>query len=469
MQDLIIKTGTNIPYLLNDNEEKNIIIRIGVQPSDEIRKDFMEKERVNGGVNLCLVLDVSASMSTVVSNEGVERTGEYGYSEGVKVEYVRNGVSRFEVAKEAVEKLINNCHDEDVISLIIYNDLPKVVFKNIPGTQRDYMISEVSRVDVDGNTNISAAIREARMLMKEATDEKVKKIIFLTDGIPTCDTEEDGLREAEYVADDGISLDCLGIGNKEIKFSFLEKLSIPSNGRTNLIDNAEEAVRIFDNLFDKSRQVIMTNVKLVLSEISPLVRINDHYRGTPEKKYLGKAKISPEREYSINIGQIEKDQLYNFYFNATVSSKVSLRGPFNIMKTSVEYSVPELYGEKVMTNANVVVVEFGADSRKSRYRSSDIERDFNMVEIKRYEDEIEEASAAGNDAKVVNNLQKIINICEYLKNQELIDGYTAILEKYKDDKKLDMSKMNENRNTSTKIGDDGLIDSPLDIDSIFND
>ena len=39
-------------------------------------------------------------------------------------------------------------------------------------------------------------------------------------------------------------------------------------------------------LFDKSKQVIMTNVKLRLTEISPLVRITDHYRGTPEKKYL---------------------------------------------------------------------------------------------------------------------------------------------------------------------------------------
>ena len=40
MQDLVIKTGANIPYLLSDNEEKNIIVRVGVQPSDEIRKDF---------------------------------------------------------------------------------------------------------------------------------------------------------------------------------------------------------------------------------------------------------------------------------------------------------------------------------------------------------------------------------------------------------------------------------------------
>ena len=47
MQDLVIKTGANIPYLLSDNEEKNIIVRVGVQPSDEIRKDFMEKEKVN--------------------------------------------------------------------------------------------------------------------------------------------------------------------------------------------------------------------------------------------------------------------------------------------------------------------------------------------------------------------------------------------------------------------------------------
>ena len=56
-----------------------------------------------------------------------------------------------------------------------------------------------------------------------------------------------------------------------------------------------------------------------------------------------------------------------------------------------------------------------------------------------------------------------------MKNEELITGYKGILEKYREEKKLDMSKMNENRNTSTKIGDDGLINLPLDIESIFED
>ena len=233
MQDLVIKTGANIPYLLSDNEEKNIIVRVGVQPSDEIRKDFMEKEKVNSGVDLCLVLDVSVSMTDVIEEDNVE----YG--------------SRFKVAKKAVESLIKNSSDEDNLSLITYNDLPKVVFKNISGSDKDFMLSELNKVTASGNTNISAAIREARILMKEEVSDKVKKIIFVTDGIPTCDTEEDGIREAEYLGDDSISLDCLGVGNKDIKFSFLEKLSIPSNGRTDIISNGEEAVKIFHNLFDK--------------------------------------------------------------------------------------------------------------------------------------------------------------------------------------------------------------------------
>ena len=45
MQDLVIKTGANIPYLLSDNEEKNIIVRVGVQPSDEIKKTLWKKKK----------------------------------------------------------------------------------------------------------------------------------------------------------------------------------------------------------------------------------------------------------------------------------------------------------------------------------------------------------------------------------------------------------------------------------------
>ena len=42
------------------------------------------------------------------------------------------------------------------------------------------------------------------------------------------------------------------------------------------------------------------------------------------------------------------------------------------MKTSVEYCIPDMYGDNVKTNANVVVVEFGTDSRRSRYRVGDL-------------------------------------------------------------------------------------------------
>ena len=119
----------------------------------------MEKEKVNSGVDLCLVLDVSVSMTDVIEEDNVE----YG--------------SRFKVAKKAVESLIKNSSDEDNLSLITYNDLPKIVFKNISGSDKDFMLSELNKVTASGNTNISAAIREARILMKEEVSDKVKKII----------------------------------------------------------------------------------------------------------------------------------------------------------------------------------------------------------------------------------------------------------------------------------------------------
>lgn len=73
-----------------------------------------------------------------------------------------------------MESLIKNSSDEDNLSLITYNDLPKVVFKNISGSDKDFMLSELNKVTASGNTNISAAIREARILMKEEVSDKVK-------------------------------------------------------------------------------------------------------------------------------------------------------------------------------------------------------------------------------------------------------------------------------------------------------
>lgn len=456
--ELILNTAFDEPYLLNDNSEKQVKVCLGVHPSDEVRLKLQKNMNINLGVDICLVIDNSDSMRIIVSGAG-ERSGKTTNVEGVRAYTVTEGVTRLDIAKEAAKNLISSVRSIDNVSLIAYNDNPNIIFKNISGDNKSFMIEKISSIRAIGNTNMSAALREARGILSSNVNEKIRKVIFLTDGHPTSDTEEDGIRESNYLADNNITVDCLGLG-KDINFGFLEKLAMPTNGRTDVIHEGEEAKRIFAGLFEKSKEVIMTNVKLKLSYISNALRITEHYKGTPEKCYLGKVILGENRELELNIGQVERNQLYNYYFIVNIPAQVGYSGPFRIMKADVEYCIPELYGNKVITTSSNVVVEFGDKVCRQR-TTGEVNNGFLLAEVKRFEDEAEEAISKKNHAVVIDRYQKIINIYKNLGLEDMVRCFSDVLKQYTESGKVDLDKINAARNSSSKSGDTGLLNQPL--------
>lgn len=465
--ELIINSEFSRPYLLSDGKEKEVNILLDIFPSPEVRNKFEMRKSNNNGVDLCLVLDKSESMTFVVSEEGIIRTGKFGYSEGRRVEYVENATSKFQVAVKACEHLINVVRPEDNISLIVYNDNPEIIFTNISGDNKEFMINSLKNIKPEGNTNISVAISNAKMLLSNNNNGKVKKIIFLTDGVPTCDTEEAAIREAGYLKYDNINIDCLGIG-KDIKYSFLEKLSICTNGRTDIIENEKNAKDIFEKLFENAKDVIIDDVKVTIRNIGPYVRVNDHYTATPEKKYLGKAKLGLERKMSLNIGQVEKDQLYRYFLQATIRTPVEKRGLIKIMDIEMEYKIPALYGNETFTVSKSIAIECGTIKERANERIGKVENGLKLVLIKRLEDELEAAYNLNDEEKVIKAFKDILSLYEELGNTQFYKIYQKQLKEYIDTNNIDMQALNENRNSSSRQDDSGSLMNDLKIKDIVN-
>ncbi|WP_195469433.1 VWA domain-containing protein [Clostridium sp. D43t1_170807_H7] len=465
--ELIINSEVNTPYLLADGKEKEIKIQLDIFPSDEVRNTFSGRGFNNNGVDLCLVLDTSESMTYVVNEKDIVRTGRFGYSEGRRIEYVENGISRFKVAIKACEHLINTVRPQDNISLIVYNDNPTVVFKNIAGYNKEIMLNALKTIKVEGNTNISSAIFSARKLLSSNNNDKIKKIIFLTDGVPTCDTEESAIREASYLAYDNISIDCLGIGNG-IRYSLLENLAKQTNGRTDIIKKEAQAKEVFERLFENAKDVIINDVKVQIKNVAGNVRITDHYTATPEKKYLGKAKLGLSRSMSLNIGQVEKDQLYRYYLLGSITVPIQRNGYVKVMDVEIQYRIPAIYGNQVFTVTKTIELEFGTMFERSREIVGDVEKGFRGVIVKRLEDELEEYYNTKNHAKVVNTFNEIIRVYTELGNIDLIRKYSKQLDSYNESNKIDMQQLNENRNTSSKADDAGALERDLDTEELFN-
>ena len=453
--ELIVKPSFDNSYVLSEGRDKEIKVCIGIQPSDELRKYFDKKGELNLGVDLYLVIDNSKSMYDIVDNTGAKDTGETIIVEGVKKRLVRGGICKFDIAKDAAKKIVENVRDIDRVSLIVYNDEPKIVFSNKSKEDKHEMINLIDSCRGNGYTNMALPFRLVKDLVKRNDSGKVKKVIFLTDGVPTMGSEAESIEEAKNLGDEGVTIDCLGIG-KDINFSFLEKLSIKGNGRTEILKKGEDAVKIFEDLFQKSKEVIITNVALELTDISKMIRITEHYKGTPENKYLGKVKLSEKRELIFNIGQIERNQLYNYYFKVIVPDQQDYNGRLRLMAATVHYSVPGIHGNLRLSESVDVVIEVGTN-RSIIKRNGEVTTGFLLAEVKRYEDEAEDSLNKRERLKVIDRIEKIINIYEKLKMADMAKAYIDILQNYKATEKINIERLNETRNSSSKAGSTGVL------------
>lgn len=458
--ELVLLEEINEPYLKNDDKEKQIKVRIRIEPSQEVRERCTHDVIQAMGSDICIVLDVSQSMRDVIAGKP-ERTGEVIEVEGIKKYVVRGGITKLDASLEAIKKLIPLLRENDTLSLIAYEDEPHVIFSGYTSRDKTRILSELENCrKYSGNTNISGALGEARALLSSVKQERPKKVIFLTDGQPYGDTEEKGITQGKLLADYNITMDCLGFGN-DFNYAFMEKIASFSKGRTDIIKTPEDAEKIFESLFRRAQSAVATNVKLTLN-FSPNVRVTEHYRGTPENLYLGKVILpTNERKYTLTLGQIERSQRYDYYFLVTVPPQVDYKGRFRLMKAEAEYYIPAMYGESVEKTSKNVIVEFGNNPELINEKNGDVERGYLLAEIKKLEDEADIARANKNHVEVISRYESIIEIFETLGMVAQLKNYREVLEKYKATGDISLDELNNARRSSSQAADAGVLEEPL--------
>lgn len=464
--ELVLIQEVNKPYLLNDNLEKNIKVRLRIQPSEEIRNKNVEMKEYNIGTDVCIVIDSSASMGRIVEGDTTPRN-ESGFEDGEQVNYVTGGICRADLANEAVKKLVPLLRDNDTISLITYNENPTVVFKGLNNSDKENIINLIDKSKSwSGDTNMSAAIAKARVLLSQFSQQRTKKIIFLTDGYPQGDTEDNVIHQSRILADYNISIDCIGIGD-QLNFNLIERMVSATKGRTNIIHNSSDTDTVFENMFKKSQDVFVTNAKLKLT-FSQQVRVSEHYRGTPENLYLGKVQfIGDKRVYEMPLGQIERNQRYDYYFNMTVAEQSDYTGPLRLMKAEISYYAPEI-GNEIRTLNHNIQVEFGSNVGLSQTANSDVENGYTLAEIKRLESEADEARDSGDIIRSINKYEEIVKKYQELGMSRELEIFQKIIKDLQTTNNVSQETLNEARNSSSKAAQSGELAKPIsNTSSIF--
>lgn len=463
---------------LNNDEDNSVKLSIDVKPTDDLRRRLNQKQ----GVDICIVLDRSRSMGILLDTNGMVPTKKWTKCEqNEKKMLARGGKCRLKVAVEAAKNIVDMMQDEDTLSCVVFADFPVTIFKGKKGIQKeeikkalDYDV--IKSINCGVNTNITEALRMAEQTLDSKNSVNVKKIIFLTDGEPNIDTKAQGIAQAKKVADAGITLDCIGLGSHsanakdqdQANFSYLQALSAPSNGKGELIYDAQSVMRMFVGRMKKAQEVLITDAKLKIT-FSNDIRVTEHYRAVPDNTYLGKVKLGKSRELVINLGQIEKNQRYAYYMELIVPGKENYLGDFSVLKAEVEYKIPALYGPDQVLNTMVYTLNGREtagqsfkltatsvnDPVKARRKDGEIESRYMLAEVKRYEAESEIAMEKGDKNTVIAIYKKIIEIYTKLQSRQEAQMYQSLLNTYIETNKVDRSVWNKITSTTSQSGDSG--------------
>ncbi len=220
--------GAPSPY----QPDGSMIVRFGVQ-------GYRVPEAQRQPLNLTLVIDVSGSMS-----DG----------------------GRLELAKQAVQLLVDRLTAADNLAVVAYSTEARVVLQPVSGSDRNTILNAVYGLYPENSTNAEAGLQlgyqMAQLMYRPAA---VNRVILLSDGVanvgatgPGAILESIGAAARDY----GIKLTSVGVGMGNFNDVLLEQLADQGDGNYAYVDDLDEARKLFVEKLVSTLQVIALDAKI---------------------------------------------------------------------------------------------------------------------------------------------------------------------------------------------------------------
>ncbi len=278
-------------------------------------------------LNLCLVLDHSGSMAG----------------------------RPLATVKEAAIALVKSLNPRDCLSVITFNHKAQVLIANQPVSDIEKIIRTIQKLESSGGTAIDEGMKLGIKESAEGKQDRVSQIFLLTDGENEHGDNERCLKLAKVASDYNITVNSLGFGshwNQDI----LEAIADSANGSLSYIEQPDQALAIFSQLFSRMQTVGLTNASLFL-EFSPQVRL-------AELKPIAQVEpetieITPQPEgngFALRLGDLMTDQarviLANLYIHQLPAGEQVL-GFAQVRYDDPSQSATGLFSEKIPITATV--------------------------------------------------------------------------------------------------------------------
>jgi Ca-activated chloride channel family protein len=346
--------------------ERYDMLRIGVQGyevPDEERKDAA----------LTFVIDVSGSMDMD---------------------------NRLGLVKQSLEMLVEQLHEDDTVSIVVYGSDARIVLDPTPGSETGRILSAIYSLHPEGATNAEAGLRLGyRMAIKAYNRDGINRVILCSDGVANVgETGPDAiLEEIDHYVEEGVTLTTIGFGMDNYNDTLMEQLADHGNGFYAYVDDRGEARKLFVDEITGTLQTIALDAKVQVEFNPDVVRnyrlVGYENRDVADEDFRNNDMDAGEIGAGHSVTALYEIKLYPGAYGkiATVFMRWEDPDTHQVVEISQDYYADQLERDFRETDPYfqraVVVAEF-AEILKGSYWAEDSSLDDVYDEARRIEDDL---------------------------------------------------------------------------------
>jgi Ca-activated chloride channel homolog len=268
--------------------------------------------------------------------------------------------AKLQAMKTAAAKLVDTLTEEDVVSLVTFNDeTPEVLIPATPAVDKAALKAAIGGIEEAGGTAMSNGMRAAQgELAKHTGGDRVSQLLLLTDGQTWGD--EDVCRQvAQELGAAGVRVTALGLG-AEWNEQLLDDIAAATQGSSDYIAEPEQIERFFQRAVRSAQGTVAREARLLLRLVRDAAP-RAVYRVLPAISNLGYTPIG-ENEVAVNLGDISSAATASLI----VDMQLPPRGPggFRVAQAELHYMPVGGNHEQIKRD---IVLDYSADAAAPQF------------------------------------------------------------------------------------------------------
>ncbi len=241
---------------------------------------------------------------------------------------------RVAIIREALRGLATQLQPQDTVSVVTFARTARLWADGVAGDQAGETLSRVGDITPDGGTNLEEALRLAyATARRHYRANGLNRVVLLTDGAANLGNVAPAALQqmVEAQRQQGLALDCFGIGFEDFNDDLLGQLASHGDGRYAFLNSAEDVAQDFAGKLAGALQVAAADVKVQV-EFNPQRVVSWRQIGYA-KHQLTKEQF---RDNTVDAAEIAAQEAGNALY--TVETRPDGVGP--VATVRVRYKVP---------------------------------------------------------------------------------------------------------------------------------